>query len=150
MKILGGIVIGVLALVGLVAIAAFIWIKFRFGAMVRERQAMRDKEESILEAAHWIGKTGLPESTERELPRYLRRELGEMLLEEGSLKAADLVYLGECIQDGNRVYYWRMPYGKEGAHAYVEVSPGGEECMGWGGGREPPEALERKGAVESR
>ena len=143
MKILGAVVVAFLALVGLAAIAAFLWIKFRFGAAVRERQAMRDKEESILEPAGWMGKTGLAESTERELPRYLRRELGEMLLEEGSLKAADLAYLGECIQDGNKLHYWRMPYGKEGAFAYVVVAPDGTECLGWGD-REPPEGLRAK------
>ena len=144
MKVLGGIVVGVLALVGLVAIAAVVWLKFKFGAVVREREAMRDKELSILEPADWMGKTGLPEEIERELPRYLRRELGEMLLEEGSLKAADLVYLGECIENGNRVHYWHMPYGKEGAYAYVDVGPDSIECMGWGGGREPPEKLRAK------
>ena len=53
-----------------------------------------DDEDTTVEAADWIGKTWLDEDTERELPRYLRRELGESLADPDGLKANDLQYLG--------------------------------------------------------
>src|SRR5437868_3310291 len=57
---------------------------------VEDRLALMKKEEQFLESAAWLGKTGLGEDVERELPRYLRRELGESVLDPGSLKADDL------------------------------------------------------------
>ena len=140
MKVLLTIVVLGFALVGLVAVLALFWLKFRFGKAVRERLVQADKEYQVQEPADWFGKTGLDDETERELPRYLRRELGESLFDEGSLKAADLVYLGDVVENGNRVHYWRMPYGKESAYPYVEVGPDGGTSTGWGD-KEPPEAL---------
>ena len=51
------------------------------------------EEETVIEAAPWFGTTGLDEEVERELPKYLRREFGELLLDDDSLKARDLADL---------------------------------------------------------
>lgn len=99
---------------------------------VDERLALMAKEENVLEAAAWIGKTGLPESVEREVPRYLRREFGESLSDAKSLRAADLVYIGAFHEGAALVHYWRVPYGKEEVYAYVVDSAGGSS-IGWGG-----------------
>ena len=99
---------------------------------VEERRALMEKEEKVLESADWFGKTGLPESTEREVPRYLRRELGESLFDPKSLKAADLTYVGAFQEGTAHVHYWRVPYGKEEVYAYVVDSPS-ESSLGWGG-----------------
>lgn len=94
-------------------------------------------EEAVVEEAEWIGTTGLPEEVERELPKYMRREAGELLLEEGLLKASDLTYLGAFEEPDATVHYWSVPSRDgEPTYAYVEVA-GGRTCTGWGG-REPP------------
>lgn len=95
-------------------------------------------EETVVETAEWFGTTGLSDDVERELPKYMRREAGELLLEEGSLKASDLTYIGAFAQSDATVHYWSVPprAGGETTYAYVEVN-GGNTCTGWGG-REPP------------
>ena len=94
-------------------------------------------EETVIEEAEWFGTTGLSEDIERELPRYLRREAGELLLEEGSLKASDLAYIGAFEEPDATVHYWSVPSSDgEPTYAYVEVG-GGQTFTGWGG-REPP------------
>lgn len=105
------------------------------------------EEENILEEAPWFGHTGLPETWERELPRYLRRELGESLLEEGALQAADLVYLGQVAVGASSIHYWQFHlWGEEEpTYAYIETTSSGEGIMGWGD-RPPPSSLTDKSA----
>ena len=50
-----------------------------FQKRVQARLAEMEREEAIREEAPWFGKTGLAEEQERELPRYLRREFGQLL-----------------------------------------------------------------------
>jgi hypothetical protein len=97
-------------------------------------------ERTVMEQAPWIGRTGLDESLERELPKYLRREFGESLLDDSSLKAKDLDYLGAFNEDGQQVHYWRIPTSDgEPTFAYIEVASNGETTTGWGD-RQPPAA----------
>lgn len=98
-----------------------------------EHDRKRKAEEGTRELAPWMGNTGLDEDTERELPRYLRRELGEFL-EDGGLKAEDMVYVGKFQEDPAQVHYWRIPYGDEQrVFAYVEVDKHGSvAALGWG------------------
>jgi hypothetical protein len=103
-----------------------------------ERRALMEKEDAVLEEAGWIGKTGLSEELERELPRYLRRELGQSLFDADSMKAADLAYAGSFLEGGKTIHYWRIPEEQVStAFAYVEVSATGSTLMGWGS-RKPP------------
>ncbi len=51
--------------------------------------------EQYLEEAEWIGKTGLPEEVEREVPAYIRMEQGEYYIDEESTHARELIYLGK-------------------------------------------------------
>ena len=96
------------------------------------------EEETVIEAAPWFGTTGLDEEVERELPKYLRREFGELLLDDDSLKARDLEYVGRFDEADGVVHYWRIPSRDgEQSFAYVEVTPEGSVCTSWGG-REPP------------
>lgn len=96
-------------------------------------------DAKVVESAPWFGHTGLPEETEREVPRYLRRELGALLGEPGAVRAEDLAYLGAFTEQGRVVHYWRMP-GRAGdapAFARVVASPESERVIGWGH-RGPP------------
>lgn len=106
---------------------------------VADRLALQEKEETIREAAPWFGTTGLPEETERELPRYLRREFGQTIFDTGALKAADLVYVGRFSENREVVRYWHIAYENETAYAYV-VRRGKQEYLGWGGRRPPNDA----------
>lgn len=101
----------------------------------------RDVEEHTVEIADWMGRTGLDEATERELPRYLRREFGEFQGDPEGLKANDLHYLGIHADERGRAHFWRIPSrGGEVSFAYVDVSEHGEAlCLGWGD-RSPPTA----------
>lgn len=103
-----------------------------------ERFARSDAAEgSVVEVAEWFGTTGLSGDVERELPKYLRREFGELLIDEDSLKASDLKYLGAFEEEGARVHYWSLPStGGEPTYAYIEVTASAI-CTGWGN-REPP------------
>ena len=100
-------------------------------------------ENETIEQADWIGATGLGEDTERELPRYLRLEYGESILDDDSLKAAELTYLGafeptkadikQQFSEGTTlVHCWTIPSENE-MYAYVEIFRDGETCMGMGG-----------------
>lgn len=100
----------------------------------------RDAEERTHEVADWIGRTGLDEATERELPRYLRREFGESQGDPQGLKAGDLIYQGVHADAQGRAHFWRIPSrdGGEASFAYVDISDAGEAlCLGWGD-RSPP------------
>ncbi|MDR0770015.1 MAG: hypothetical protein LBE75_02275 [Burkholderiales bacterium] len=100
---------------------------------VSEYERKRNLEEATLEAAPWIGVTGLSEAIERELPRYLRREFGEFL-EDGGLKASDLVYLGKFLEPPHQVHYWRIPSSNnEPIFAYVMLDENGDVlALNWG------------------
>ncbi len=51
-------------------------------------------EDHILEKADWLGKTGLSDLEEQMLPKYVRYEYGDLLVDEDGLKAHDLTFLG--------------------------------------------------------
>lgn len=111
-----------------------------YQAQIKKLEESYKLEETLIEEAEWIGTTGLAEDVERELPKYLRRELGELVLDDDSLKARDLRYIGSFQEDGLEVHYWNVPYRDEkDVYAYVEVSEGQETCTGWGD-RKPPTA----------
>jgi hypothetical protein len=102
-------------------------------AAAKERMA---RDEAVVERAEWIGKTGLGDDVERELPRYLRRELGQYLDEPGAVKASDLSYLGAFLEHDGTVHYWRVSHQGEGVYAYIVTSEQGT-ITAWGG-RKPP------------
>lgn len=52
-------------------------------------------EEIIIEDANWFGQTGLSIEEERGLPRFMRYEYGDLLVDDDGLKAHDLKFLGE-------------------------------------------------------
>ena len=107
-----------------------------FRKAVEERATLMEEEDQVQEEAPWIGQTGLSDDLERELPRYLRREFGVTIFDEGSLKAADLEYLGAFPENDGVTHYWKVsgqkiPFQNEpDAFAYIEDFEGG--CMGWG------------------
>jgi hypothetical protein len=71
------------------------------------------------------------EECERELPRYLRRELGQTVFDDGSMKASDLEYLGAYKEEAGITRYWKVPYeDDDNVFAYIEDTNGG--CFGWG------------------
>jgi hypothetical protein len=96
-------------------------------------KASCEAEETVIESASWIGTTGLPESVERELPKYLRREFGERLLDRGSLRASDLEYVGVFPQTHGQTHFWRIAKQKEPCFATVVAQNDGSFCTGWGG-----------------
>jgi hypothetical protein len=98
-----------------------------------------EADRNLVEVAPWFGKTGLSDEDERELPRYLRREFGEVGAEDG-LKAADLIYLGIQSDERGRAHFWTIPK-REGdgeySFAYIDIDENGTPlCYDWGG-REP-------------
>lgn len=107
----------------------------------------RELEHEVLEVADWFGTTGLDDATERELPRYLRRELGEYLDDPDGLKASDLRYLGVLTDERGPARFWAMPerHG-ERSFAYADLdAEGAVASLGWGD-RSPPAASDA-GAV---
>lgn len=105
---------------------------------IERYQRSQEAEATVVEQAAWFGTTGLGETLERGLPRYLRLEFGELLLDEGSLKAADLRYVGKFEEGGLTVHYWTIPTSSgEPTWAYIEVDAKGTTMTGWGG-RAPP------------
>jgi hypothetical protein len=97
-----------------------------------EKLALMKAEGDVAEIAPWFGKTGLGEETERELPRYLRREFGESIFTPGALKASDLIYLGETPDGTGTVHSWRIEHGKDSAYAYVELNEKREvKALSW-------------------
>lgn len=106
---------------------------------VEQQKARMEAEYNIKEEADWFGKTGLGEEIERELAHYLRREFGESLHDEGSLKAHELNYIGSFPREsGGQIHYWRIPWKGEEVYATVEVDAEGNTLMGWGNAK-PPE-----------
>jgi len=141
LMILFYIVLTVLGFVALAALAGLGWMKVKVDRETHRRNLVRAKERVVLEEADWIGRTGLGEDAERELPRYLRRERGETLFDEDALKAADLRYLGRAPEGGGTTHYWHVPQGREEVYAFVDVAADGSTAMGWGGARLPPEPM---------
>ena len=96
-----------------------------------------EADSKLVEEAPWFGQTGLGDSVERELPRYLRREFGEVGAEDG-VKAADLSYLGVQTDEQGTTHVWAIPSKTGGGdtQAYIEVHASGALCFGWGE-REP-------------
>lgn len=110
-----------------------------FQQLQAARQRMRELEGRIREEADWFGQTGLPEDLERELPRYLRREFGETLLDPQGLRANDLRYCGMQVEADGHVHYWEVPQrAADLTWAYVIVQADGLQVLGWGN-RTPPE-----------
>ncbi len=70
-------------------------------------------ENVINEAADWFGKTGLPESVERNISRFLREQYGEYILDEDSIRANHLTYLGEFILDDKLFLALELVYAKK-------------------------------------
>jgi|GEM_PF-5595772 len=85
-----------------------------YAAYMNRFDESQDVEDIAVEQATWIGTTGLSEETERKLPRVLRKALGELLIDDDSLKANELTYMGAFDEAGKSVHYWRLPirYGK--------------------------------------
>jgi len=109
-----------------------------FKKQVQARLAERQRDEAIVENAAWFGTTGLPVDVERELPRYLRREFGQLLSEPNAIKASDLVYVGVFEEGPETVRYWRINYGSpEPKFAYIVLGPNDRQFTGWGN-RVPP------------
>jgi hypothetical protein len=99
---------------------------------IERADVARAAEQSAREEAAWIGNTGLSEELERELPRYLRREFGETYGDEGTLKAADLEYLGAFPETDSNVHYWRIHDSSQESYAYIEIDSSGESFTGYG------------------
>lgn len=88
-------------------------------------------EGHIREAADWFGQTGLSDEEERLLPKYVRYEYGDLLVDEDGLKAHDLTYLGnyplnaqlikllqlETKSQPKEIYIWHY-YDDHFAYAY--------------------------------
>lgn len=105
---------------------------------------LMEKENKKRERAKWFGKTGLDDETERELPRYLRREFGEILGDDGALKASDLAYLGHFElteadyqnKDANlhesivSIHVWKIADSDN--YAYVEITDDGVCALSMG------------------
>ncbi len=109
-----------------------------FKRRVQARLDEMKREESVREEAPWFGKTGLPDDVERELPRYLRREFGQLLSQPGALRAQDLQYMGVFTQRVETVHYWRINHGSpEPKFAYFVAAPKDQQVMGWGDRRPP-------------
>ena len=89
-----------------------------------------EADSKLVEEAPWFGQTGLGDSVERELPRYLRRAFGEVGAEDG-LKAADLSYLGVQTDEQGATHVWAIPSktGSACTHAYIEVHATGALCL---------------------
>jgi hypothetical protein len=111
----------------------------RFRQAAEDRLARMRQDDDVEEQAPWFGQTGLPASVEREVPRYLRRELGQVLSAPGALLAADLRHVGSFVEGAQRVHYWRMPDGANAPYyAYVSIDAAGNTATGWGNRTPPP------------
>lgn len=95
------------------------------------------KEYEVVEEASWFGKTGLDEATERELPHYIRREYGESVFDEDSLRADELEYLGVYETDAGPTRFWKIPT-SDARPVYAYAMPYEDSvCLGLGD-KSPP------------
>ena len=121
-------------IVGLWLLKFLIRAAFNIAVARSPNTRKRELEHEVQEEADWFGKTGLDGATERELPRYLRRELGEYLDDPDGLKASDLKYLGVMMDERGSAHFWAIParHGEQ-SFAYVDIDASGEPAsMGWG------------------
>jgi hypothetical protein len=134
------LVVGVLALrFGLRLLMRRIAASPEYQARIARYTASREREETLVEQADWFGTTGLSDEDERELPRYLRREFGELIEDEGALQAQDLRYVGRFEEGRELAHYWRIPSRSEDEPTYACVSTDreGVTSFEWGS-RQPP------------
>lgn len=98
---------------------------------VKAREELYAREKKVVEEAPWFGKTGLGPTVEREVPRYVRHELGQVIFDKDALQAADLEYRGAYAEHGNHVYSWQFKVAGSAhkRYAYVKVSHTGEVVM---------------------
>lgn len=76
-------------------------------------------EESVIEVADWFGTTGLTESEERMLPKYVRYEYGDLLVDDDGLKAHDLTYLGQYALNAKLIKLLRLDTSSQPSQIYV-------------------------------
>jgi hypothetical protein len=109
----------------------------KFKKLMAEEEARLLKEYEVIETASWIGNTGLDEETERELAHFIRREFGESIYDEGSLKASDLEYLGIFDMEEGPTHFWKIPSNNKELFAYVAPFEDDNYCLGFGDRRPP-------------
>lgn len=132
-KTLVYIAIGILAAYLLFKIG--LRLVFAWAASRSSYAKRRQSEEETQEVADWIGRTGLGETIERELPRYLRRELHEFLDAPEGLRAAQLRYLGILGDERGLAHFWELASrsgSPDPTYAYVAIDEKGAWAMGWG------------------
>ena len=111
----------------------------------RTKQEQLQSESATPETAAWLGTTGLTDAQERNLPRYVRMELGQSLKDSNAVQAQDLDYVGHFDEPDGTVYYWRIPERANAhgdthtgpAYAYIRKDAGGVFYTDWGN-RTPP------------
>lgn len=110
-----------------------------FAEATTEVRRRWEADANLVEVAPWFGTTGLSEDDERELPRYLRREFGEVGAEDG-LKASDLRYLGVQTDERGAAHFWVIPKRDEvddETYAYIDTDDKGN-ALGYGWGDRKP------------
>ncbi|GAA5095056.1 hypothetical protein [Wohlfahrtiimonas larvae] len=76
-------------------------------------------EEIILEQANWFGQTGLSDPEERMLPKYVRYEYGDLLVDEDGLKAHDLTFLGCYPLNSQLIKLLRLDTSSQPTQIYI-------------------------------
>lgn len=76
-------------------------------------------EEHISETADWFGLTGLTDKEERALPRYVRYEYGDLLVDEDGLKAHDLTFLGQYPLNSELFKLLHLDTANQPDHIYI-------------------------------
>lgn len=97
----------------------------------KAREELYAREKRVVEEASWFGKTGLGPTVERELPRFVRHELGQVIFDKDSLKAEDLQFAGAFTEHGKHVYFWqfKMAGSVRVRYAVIRVSHTGGVVM---------------------
>lgn len=88
----------------------------------RSKQEQLQHESAVQETAPWLGTTGLTDAQERQLPRYVRMELGQSLKDKNAVQAQDLAYVGHFDEPDGTVRYWRIPE-RANAHGDTHAGP---------------------------
>ncbi|MGL4673899.1 MAG: hypothetical protein ACRCXK_03465 [Wohlfahrtiimonas sp.] len=76
-------------------------------------------EEHIEEVADWFGTTGLNDSEERMLPKYVRYEYGDLLVDDDGLKAYDLTFLGQYPLNAKLIKLLKLETSSQPTQIYV-------------------------------
>lgn len=129
------LVLSVIAVLGVLVVRFARSVKREVAEGAATYVQRRAIEAATREEAPWFGTTGLDDDSERELPRYLRREFGEFLDDATGLKARDLEYLGVHRDSVGAAHYWliRRASADSPSYAYIEIdSVGGLVSYGWG------------------